>query len=214
MPVDEAVDNWWTTWLVLGVTGPILWMIRAISKNLEKRTRWLLRSSPGDVKNLSRHQRRRPGPEGYLRVSEHEVAGVRESECPGLRVRGRVCSTGGPSWKGAFSGGGHRVDRGSSRLRRPMVACSAASRAERSDRRRRWAQRPLPSHTWKGPLSYAASSRGPSPPSRIDTPSQSGPLRCSSDRPSQARSRAIVRSPRDSWLVNGSRAKRRRPAYP
>jgi hypothetical protein len=33
-----------------------------------------------------------------------------------------------------------------------MVAGSADSRAERSDRWNRGAERPLPSHTWKGPL--------------------------------------------------------------
>jgi hypothetical protein len=26
-PVDEPVDNWWTTRLGLGVNGPVLWMI-------------------------------------------------------------------------------------------------------------------------------------------------------------------------------------------
>ena len=42
--------------------------------------------------------------------------------------------TGEPSREGAFPRGGHRVDRRKSRLAQPMMACSAESRADRSDR--------------------------------------------------------------------------------
>jgi hypothetical protein len=110
--VDELVDNWWTTCLTLGVTRPILWMIRAIPQNLEIGARSLLRRRSGSAKNLPRHQRWWPGPEGNQGVSEHQVPGVCESgtRCPG--VSGRVYLTGGPSREGAFLGGGHLVDRG------------------------------------------------------------------------------------------------------
>lgn len=73
------------------------------------------------------------------------------------RALGRRSSRqGSPDWRaapeGAVWGGGHRVDRSSPRFRRAMVAGSADSRAERSDRWHRGTERPLPSHTWKGPL--------------------------------------------------------------
>lgn len=73
------------------------------------------------------------------------------------RAAGRRSSRqGSPDWRaapeGAVWGGGHRVDRSSPRFRRAMVAGSADSRAERSDRWHRGTERPLPSHTWKGPL--------------------------------------------------------------
>jgi hypothetical protein len=70
--VDELVDNWWTTCPGLGVTWPILWMIRAISQNSEIGRSSPLRRHAGSAKNLPRHQRRWPGPEGDLRVSEHQ----------------------------------------------------------------------------------------------------------------------------------------------
>jgi hypothetical protein len=70
--VDELVDNWWTTGLGLGVTWPILWMIRAIPQNLEIGSSSLLRRRAGSAENLPRHQRRWPGPEGNQRVSEHQ----------------------------------------------------------------------------------------------------------------------------------------------
>jgi hypothetical protein len=150
--VDELVDNWWTTCLSLGVTRPILWMIRAIPQILEIGPRSLLRRRSGSAKNLPRHQRRWPGPEGNQGVSEHQVPGVCESGARSPGVSGRVYLTGGPSREGAFLGGGHRVDRGAPRLCRPMVARSADPRAEASDRWRCGTERPLPSHTWKGPL--------------------------------------------------------------
>ena len=72
MPVDELVDNRWTTGPNLGATSPVLWMIRAIPQNLEKRSPRLLRGPSVSVRNLSRHQRRSPGSEGNLRVSGHK----------------------------------------------------------------------------------------------------------------------------------------------
>ena len=81
--------------------------------------------------------------------------GMSRERCTGprsSRAYERVPRSARHPGKAPFRGVGTEVDRGLPWLCRVMVACSEGSRAERSDRGAVGAERPLPSHTWKGPL--------------------------------------------------------------
>jgi hypothetical protein len=132
-------------------------MTRAIPQNLEEGSSRLLRRLPGGPTISSHHQRRCPGSEGNLRVSEQKVWEFAQASTRNWS------SQGVPNWRAApgrrLPGGRHRVDRGPLRLSRAMAVCSAGSRTERSDHGNRGTERPLPSHTWKGPLPCHPSSQ-------------------------------------------------------
>ena len=143
---------------------------------------------------------------------------------------GRVRRTGEPSWNGAVPGGGRRVDRGSPRLCRVMVACSAGAAGRAIGLLVPSGLRPLPSHTWKGPLPWPLSGRLPAS-SWIDTPSpcagilsgsalrsissslfgggsggERQPSRRRNSHLAAIRSLPIVTTVKDNWVISGTKA--------
>jgi len=151
MPVDELVDNRWTTGPDLGATRPLLWMIRAIPRNSGIRCPHPLRRPSVRAKNLC-HATRDGRPAGR---ETSRSAGIRTGSSR-KRALGSRSPQGVPNWRaapGKAPSGRQTPSRpGSAQVRRAMAACPAGSRTERSDHGNRGTERPLPSHTWKGPL--------------------------------------------------------------